>query len=167
MASGDGGGSLEGARISVALRFGFRLWIPLCAKAAAGVYPVLLNEVLSSTERYVVLRPVCSSLGGTEVPGAFVAVLRAGGVVPCIQVGIGNTLFEFMRHDRRHAVGAEVTVGRWTAADSATGVRTAGWIADKRILDVHGADGSVGVPTAVLSAKARGFVDIRGRKHEI
>src|SRR6516165_9660752 len=83
----------------------------LVATATAAVLPVHLDEPVVTGKRLIVFRAVARGGKRTPYPGALIGVLLAAGVIPCIQVWIGVSLFRFMRHNRRHAIRAAVIVG--------------------------------------------------------
>src|SRR5258708_1315346 len=94
----------------------------LCAGAAAGVSPVLLEHVVVAAKRLVVFssgRCTCGSAqtvriaggGSSEVEVALVAIFLAAGVKPGVQVRIGDGFFQFVRNNVRHAVNAALSGG--------------------------------------------------------
>src|SRR6185436_16287084 len=85
--------------------------IGLGAVAAGGVHPVLLDQVIASAEKHVGQGAVGSVIGSAERPGTLVGVLLAVGVVPRVQIRVGDGFFQFMDEDGCHPVGAGGAVG--------------------------------------------------------
>src|ERR1700730_739644 len=114
---------------------------------------------------HVSLRAVGSRVLGAECPCALVGVLGAAAVIPCIQVGIGHSLFQLVSYDRCHAVRSGVSVRTYRL--SSASIYAASGVADERILDVAAADCSARVPAAILSTEAGAFSYVGRREHEI
>src|SRR5262245_6342654 len=89
----------------------------LRASAASGVSPVLLQQPVIAAKSLV--EPGRSSFarsaadagrgtggGGTEVEIALIGVFLSVRVKPCVQIGIGDGFFQFMRNNAGHAIGS-------------------------------------------------------------
>lgn len=89
---------------------GCRLWILRRTEAARCVNPVSLNEILATPQRHVVFRAVGRGELGAEGPRALIGIFPPSIVIPGVQVGIGDGLFQFVCDDRGHAVRSRVAV---------------------------------------------------------
>src|SRR5205823_6062065 len=71
----------------------------LLPTGTTGANPVLLDQIVSTTQRDVVVRTVAGGVGSAVGVGALIAILFAVPKVPGIQIGIGSGLLSFMRDD--------------------------------------------------------------------
>src|SRR5581483_3971504 len=135
------------------------------AVAAAGVNPVLLDQVLAAAKGNVVLRPVRSGVLGPEGPCALVGILFAAAVVPGVEVGVSGGFLELVRDDAGRAISSGRAIGAVALRFACR--RATGRISDERVLDVAAGNCAIRVPAAVLGAEAAGLVNIGRGQHEI
>ena len=148
--------------------FGLRLSGMLVAHGAvatAGVDPIALDEVLVPPNLTLYLEPllavdsvpkVQAHLSAFSSPRESYQALRSGSVVASSS---SWATMEAMPSAPALPLGLVV----WAAQEE----RQRAGVADEGVLDVGSADGTAGVPSAVLGAEAGGLVDVVRRQHEV
>src|SRR5712691_158804 len=130
----------------------------LVATATARILPVHLDQPVVGAEGLVVRATPNRAGDRTKLPCILIGIFGASGVVPRVEIRIGQRLLGFMGHDRGHTVRAIVVVGAdgLHFASGGTPVR----IADERVLNVGTRDARARMPTAVVRAETGGLRDI-------